>query len=157
MPTPTPIPVREQVLAAVHGRMAAFCTPAVTGGPTLYRNRRKEVPDAAMPALNMLDGGHDDPAEEAAYTEYPLTVSVDGFVKATADEALGPALSDLHARVVAALLADRTLGGVAVDLTEGGMVSDLNHGTGTSPQAKFTQFFTVRFWTKHGDPYTAGP
>lgn len=157
MPTPIPTPVREQALAAVHGRLAAVCAPAVPGGPTLYRNRRKEVPDAAMPALNQLDGGHDDPAEETLYTEYPLSVSVEGFVKATADEALGPALSDLHARVVKALLADRTLGGVAVDLVEGGMVADLNHGTGSAPQARFTALFTVRFWTRPGDPFTAAP
>ncbi len=145
-----PTPVREQVLAAVATLLAAI------PGVALYRNRT--VPVATFPALVLRDGGMTPSDETLGFTDYRLRLDVEGWVSAGTDAELGPAISELHAAVVAALLADTRLGGIAVDLHEGETSDpEIDRGEGRAPVAVFSTAFDVRFWTREGDPFTAGP
>ncbi len=147
-----PTTVREQCLAAFYTVLSGIA------GVTTYRNRRREVPHAAMPAFVQVDGGHDEPSDDnSGRTTYQLQVSVEGFVTADTDALLGPALSDHHGKLVSAVLADRTLGGLAIDVREGPMVADLDRSEGSAPAMAFNCTFTVDYWTVPGDPYTVAP
>lgn len=146
--------VREQVLAALFDRLSALKPAAVK---EVYRNRRKPIADQNLPALVMQDGGQSVPEELAGYTEYLLSAEIEGYVKAASDEDLGPAVSALYAATLAALMADRTLGGLAVDMIEGDVGIDLDRDLGSSPAGAFLLTVSVRFWTKPADPYTVGP
>jgi hypothetical protein len=51
---------------------------------------------------------------------YRLAVRVEGVLTRSDPETLGPALNALYGAALAAVLADRTLGGLAIDVAEGG-------------------------------------
>lgn len=145
-----PTAVREQILAAAATRLATLT------GVAVERNRTAAV--GAFPALVLRDGGMTPDDQTLGLTRYRLRFQVEGWVEAATDALLGPALSDLQARVVAALLADVTLGGLAVDLAEGETADpEIDRGEGRRPLAAFATDFTVEFFTREGDPYQPGP
>lgn len=147
-----PTPIREQIAAAVKTALSGIA------GVTVYRNRTKEVPENAMPALVLVDGGHDsDQTQSPGHTAYALELTVEGYAKAADDDAIGPALNDLYGKLLAAVMADTTLGGLAIDIREGGMTMDSDRGDGRASLGGFALTLYVDFWTSTGDPYTAAP
>jgi hypothetical protein len=96
-----PTPLREAALAAIAAQLAA-ALPSVP----VERNRRA-MPDLvheALPRLALLDGDHQVPGSDAFGTVlYRVQAMVVGHVSAATDAALGAALNDLHAAVVAAI------------------------------------------------------
>ena len=91
------IPIREAAYQRVATALATTSTP-------VERNRRAPIEPREMPILILRDAGHtarqDD---EAGLVTYLLTITVEGYVAAT-EAGLGLAVSDLHARVVLALV-----------------------------------------------------
>ncbi|MGE0715647.1 MAG: hypothetical protein AB7P02_09400 [Alphaproteobacteria bacterium] len=146
---PPPVAVREQALAAVETAMQTL------GGVTVYRNRSSRI--VSLPAVNLVDGGMKADDETLGLTRYDMEFSVQGYVDPANDAAIGPAISDLQARIVEALLADPTLGGVVVDVHEGESRVDIDRGEGKAPVAMIETDFTVEFFTREGDPYATGP
>ena len=145
-----PTSIREQVLAAVAARLGTI------GGVTVERNRVEPV--TAFPALVMIDGGHTVTEENAGLKLYASRFDVEGYVQTTTAAELGPSLSDLYAKTVAALMADRTLGGVAIDVREGELRDpEIDRTPGHAPHAAFSLAFEVDYTTRPADPYQPGP
>jgi len=136
---------REAVLAALVTALRGL------SGVTVYRQRGKAVKE--RPALNVLDGGHAEPLCLTGQTEYRLSVEIEAHVGAAKDEDLGPAASELYARVVETLTADPSLGGLVTDVAEGAM-TPLDHAEaeGAAAAAVFVLEFTVTFATAERNP-----
>lgn len=163
-----PVPVIEQVTRAV---LALVQSLGQAEGLTVYRNRRQHVGVGDMPALNLLRVGHRDSqgvSEEIGHTAYILELGVVGYARLDwkdrdsadqdrCDALLDTALTDLYAKVVSAVLADPTLGGLVVDIAEGGLLLDADRGEGKESAGMFDLTLSVTYWTKPGDPYTVGP
>lgn len=144
--------VREQIAAAVKTALAEI------DGVTVYRNRTKEMPEGVMPALVLVDGGHEpDATQSPGHTAYALELTVEGYAKADSDEGIGAAVNDLYGKALAAVMADTTLGGLAVDVREGAMTMDTDRGEGRASLGAFALTLNIDFWTPSGDPYTAAP
>jgi len=142
--------IREQVLAALESRLGTVA------GVTVERNRVESVTE--FPALVMIDGGHTVTDENTGLKLYRLRIDVEGYVEATTAAELGPALSDLYAKAVAALMADRTLGGIAIDVHEGELRDpEIDRTQGHGPHAAFSLAFEVDYATNPTDPYQPGP
>ena len=142
-------PVREQVLAAFLQALQGLA------GVTVERNRNRDVTAEMMPALVMLDGGQRR-RDESGLARYAMQVDVEGYVLATSDAALGPALDDLYARTVAAGLADHTLAGLAVDVREGELDVLIVRDAG-KPAAGFSLAFEIDSFTAPRDPFAPAP
>ncbi|MCA6305662.1 MAG: hypothetical protein IM628_12725 [Phenylobacterium sp.] len=141
--------VRERILADLYAAIDAV--PAVTA----YRNRRKPVEAARLPALVLTDGDHGEADRSLTRAEmFELRVAIEGLVRDTTDAAIGPALNALYGQTVAAIMADPTRGGLAHDTIEQGLAVDFDRGEGGQPVASFRLDVTVRYMTRPGDPYT---
>ncbi|BBK30309.1 hypothetical protein EDC65_2245 [Stella humosa] len=148
-----PTPVVEQVLAAVEARLAA-----ITGFPGLLVERNRDAEVDRFPTLLLIDGDQDRIGDETmGYRRVMLEFMVEGYVSANLQSGLGPARNALYAAVVAALMADPTLGGLAVDLHEGRTSRALGTGDGQTPAAAFATIYELEFWTREADPYSLGP
>lgn len=146
-----PTPVREQALAAIRLALDTQLT-----GVRVYRNRA--APLVNFPAVNLVDGGMKPDDGTLGFTRYDLSFAVQGAVEATDDEGLGPALSDLQARIVVALMGNVTLGGTVVDVHEGDTATNFDRGGDSrKPVAMIETEFTAVFFTREGDPYVGGP
>lgn len=146
--------IREQVLQAFYLRLQAVT------GVTILRNSGDQV-DVAPTAI-MVDGGQErhtgagGDGEVFGQDTYTLRVRVFGYVDAATDEALGGAISDLYAKIVAAILADPTLAGAAQYTREASSSlddPDWDSDRGRRPNAAFAVNFEVEFVTRNGDPY----
>lgn len=138
--------IREQCLAAFKSRLNTLA-PAVN----VYRNRGAEV--QRYPAVAMVDGGQDVLTPSAGLAIYTMRVGVVGWVSAANDDAQGPAVSALYGSIVAAVLADHTLGGVAVDVREGDMSDpSVDRSPGVAPTAAFEITFEIDFITAEKNP-----
>lgn len=136
--------IREQCLAAFATALSAMT------GVTVERNRSARV--TAFPSAIVLDGGQTPGTASTQVTVYTLEVAVEGWAAAATDAALGPAISALYGQIVAAALADPTLGGVAVDVREGGMSApEIDREEGIGPTAAFEIGFEIDFLTAEGD------
>ena len=145
-----PVCIREQVLAAFEARLSTIA------GVTVERNRVEPV--TAFPVLVMIDGGQTPSEENSGLKLYALRVDVEGYVQAGTAAELGPALSDLYAQAVKALMADRTLGGLAIDVREGEMRDpEIDRTQGHGPFAAFSLGFVVDHLTDPNDPYQPAP
>lgn len=146
------VSIREQVLSAFETLLGT-----VSGAPTVYRGRRKPVPEDKLPALVMRCTPL--PAEQlsAAVTRNLERITVTAFVKHGTDAGLDRALADLWASLQRVLEADPTLGGLAVDTT----LTDADQGAaeedGIGGLGEVFAALTVEYWTRPGDPYTAAP
>lgn len=138
--------IREQVLAAVETQLATIASV------TVERNRVEPV--AAFPTLVLVDGGHTVSEENTGLKLYALRLEVEGYVQTTTTPELGPALSDLYASAVTALMTDCTLGGIAIDAREGELRDpEIDRTQGHGPHAAFSLAFEVDFATDPADPY----
>lgn len=142
--------IREQVLAAVEARLSNII------GVTVERNRVEPV--TVFPSLVLVDGGHTVSDENTGLKLYALRLDVEGYVQAETADELGPALSDLYAKAITALMADRTLGGVAIDVREGELRDpEIDRTQGHGPHSAFSLAFEVDYATDPADPYQLGP
>jgi hypothetical protein len=144
-----PVPIREQVLAAFFTALQQIV------GVTVERNRNREVTPEMMPALVMLDGGQRR-QDESGLARYVAEADVEGYVLASSDAGLGPALNDLYARTVVAALADHTLGGVAIDVREGALDVMIVREAG-KPAAGVSLTFEIEFFAAPADPFVPAP
>lgn len=145
-----PTAVREQALAAIRLALETQLT-----GVRVYRNRSSPI--VTFPAVNLADGGMKPDDGTLGFTRYDLSFVVRGAIEAADDEALGPALSDLQARIVVALMGNVTLDGTVVDIHEGDTETAFDRPEGRKPVAMIETEFTAVFFTREGDPYIGGP
>ncbi len=142
--------VRERILADLFAAIDAV--PAVAA----FRNRRRPVEPARLPALVVTDGDHGEADRSLTQAEmFELRVSIEGLVRDTTDAAVGPAVNALYGLALAAVMADRTRGGLAHDTVEQGLAVDFDRAEGGQPMAAFRLDLLVRYMTRPGDPYTA--
>jgi hypothetical protein len=147
--------IREQVLAALKVRLETLL-PAVPG-LAVFRNRTKGI---TAPALNVQDGPQQKDSSIVAMQRTVMSVAIAGYVEATSDEEIGPALNDLYGRVIDALEADVTLSadlsgnGPAFDLREGGLDVDLGTDADGAPLETPAGWFyltvEIEFTTRQG-------
>lgn len=152
-----PTSVREQVLAAFETLLGTVTAPNVPGTFTVYRGRRKTVPEDKLPALVMRTSVVSQDQFNAGAVRNLERITVAALVKGTTDKELDQALADLSAALQMAVEADPTLGGIAVDtnLTEADQSTPDEDGYGGIGEVFAA--YTVEFWTRPGDPYTAAP
>lgn len=92
-------PLRESVLAAVAARLAALISDV-----PVDRARRAPVEIGDFPRLVLIGtSAFGDEGQSPTETFWTFGFSVTGYAKATTDLGAEQALSDLHARVMAAL------------------------------------------------------
>lgn len=136
--------VREQCLAAFAAALSNM------PGVTVERNRTARV--SRFPSVIVLDGGQTPNTASTQATFYTLRVSVEAWITASADAGLGPGISGMYGEILAAALADTTLGGVAIDVREGEMSGpDIDREEGIGPTAAFEITFEIDFLTAEGD------
>jgi len=148
--------VRERCLDALHQQLLASLAPQ---GITVTRNRRRRPDRKSMPAIILIDGGHEPDFEGRATHFWPfrLTAYLEGHVAAGRDEDLGAAASTLYGQTLAAALADTTLGNLAVDIEEAGYAQELVREEGTEAGIVFALNLTIIYATDDGDPYEPAP
>lgn len=136
--------IRERCLAAFAAALGAV------PGITIERNRTARV--NRFPSIIVIDGGQTPNTASTQATFYTLRVSVEAWITAAFDAGLGPAISATYGRILAAALADPTLGGVAVDVREGEMSDpEIDREEGIGPTAAFAIGFEIDFLTAEGD------
>jgi len=134
--------VRDTILAAIEAAIADLAVEVEVepaGDPSEF------------PALGITDAGHSVLEHEVSLTRRAMTVTIDGFVDGAGGKAPTAARNALLATVVAALMADETLGGT-VELIEDG---DLRLFTATLASVRrlgFAQDFEIQFSTSRADP-----
>jgi hypothetical protein len=148
--------VRERCLDALHQQLLASLMPQ---GVMVTRNRRRRPDRKSMPAIILIDGGHEPDFEGRATHFWPfrLTAYLEGHVAANRDEDLGAAASTLYGQTLAAALTDTTLGNLAVDIEEAGFAQELVREEGTEAGIVFALNLTITYATDDGDPYEPAP
>lgn len=141
--------LRERILAAIAGKLVTGAG-GLTPSPSVERNRDGAI--NKRPALGLFDG--DELVDDSIWgvDAYTLDFSVEGHVDG--GEA---AANELAGRVRPWLLADPTLGGLAIDLTLQAHSFMYTEGKGQKTVTGFRLSGQASYWTKPGDPFTAGP
>lgn len=138
---------REQIFAALDALLGAV--PDVES----YERQPSGDPDG-YPALALYDAGQELAEHESTACRYQLTVTVEGFVKGASGAAAHGALNALHAKAVAALMAEPPLGGLAELVEEAGQLRIDVAELASERRLGFAQDFTITFATPRGDPET---
>ncbi len=141
--------IREQILQAIVTKLGNLT------GVTIERNRDAAV--QAFPSLIVRDGNQETASINSGMTDYTMTVSIEGFVKSSSTASIGTDLNDLYARIVKAIIADYTLGGIAEDIAETGMDMLIDDMPGNAPHGAFNVTFQVKYTTLENDPYSLAP
>lgn len=149
--------IREQVLTAFEALLAGVVAQNVPGTLTVYRGRRKAVPDEKLPALVMRSSPLSSDQESAAVTRNLERVGVTAFAKSSSDAGLDRALADLWAALIRAVEADPTLGGLVVDINMTDADQSAADDEGVGGVGDVFAVFTIEYWTKPGDPYALAP
>lgn len=103
---------REAIIAAVQQRLEV-----IDGVEEV-----KRLPFAdplRFPALHIFDGGHRILDSEPQVTRYVIDLTIEGYLEAAGGEEAHAALQALYAKVVASLLTEPPLGGLAETIEEG--------------------------------------
>ena len=139
----------SQIFAALDARLSA-----VTG--LLEYERMPTGDPAKFPALHLFDGGDEPSEQEHAATRLMLSVTVEGYVEAAAGATAHDALTDLHAKAVAALCNDAgsNLGALVENIEIVGTRRIDTPELGETRRLGFAQDFTIAFATVRGDPNT---
>jgi hypothetical protein len=104
-----------------------------------------------FPSIALIDSGHTVLEREATLTRREMALTVSGFVEGEGGDAPSAERSALHAAIVAAIMADETLGGV-VELVDDG---DLRMSTAVLASQRrlgFDQDFAIQFTTSRINP-----
>jgi hypothetical protein len=143
------VAIREMAISRLVAALGAVGVPVERG--------RRSQPDAdEAPVMAVYDGGHNATVDDSGLATYEMQVLVEAAVSAADDATLGPAVNDLYARTIAALMADPTLGGVVTDTVESAFdirVPDVDESA--TPLAISTLTVTLRFFTDYGNPFAA--
>jgi len=149
-----PTSVEETIFAAVATKLDAIA------GYSFERNLSREVQISDVPMIILIDGDDDQTPYTTGSDLYHVRFDVELFVSGASDAELGPALSELQAKVKATLEdpADPKLGIPAV--------RDVRYLTRSQPDFigpdaaqriyGTALAYEVDFETAEGDPYTAG-
>lgn len=104
-----------------------------------------------FPSLAVFAGGHVVIDREAGVTRYESEFTIEGYVEGDGGTAPSAERNALQAAVVAAIMADETLGG-NVELLDD---ADCRFATATLASVRrlmFAQDFTIQFTTSRGNP-----
>jgi hypothetical protein len=147
-----PVPVREAAVVAVEARLRAMLPDAV-----VERARRAPVDPARerVPRLVLTaQGVVPDETQEPGRTHYSIEFEVAGYVRGAADLECEQLLSDLHARIVAAL-AGWEPGTVGLgDVAEQGAEFAAHAAeTGRLPTGEVVARFAIRAETPVASPF----
>lgn len=146
-----PTPIREAVLAAVAARLKAQLA-----GVTVVRALRAPLDPRLCPAV-ILRGGDMVADEDQSFGEtmWRIAFSVAGMITATSDLAAEQALSDLHAKVIAALqgydLGPATIQPNVLDAS----FEIYSAEDSATPAGEFTAAFEATAMTPNASPYAA--
>ena len=147
-----PDTVEQQVIAAFKARLDTIT------GVAIYQNRSKPVPDAGLPAIEMVVGGSEGAEFGATGIEaHSLNILVACYAKKTATRTAAEVNGDLRGAVRQAIGADPTLGDLVVDTNETDTDIDINEIDGAPESGGSLIAFSVLYWTRPGDPYSVGP
>jgi hypothetical protein len=136
--------IREQILAILDTRLAAL--------PGLAEYERMASGDpAAFPALILNDNGQSIRETEAGATRYALDLMIEGYVEGGTGASASAALNELHAAVVAAVMSEPPIGGLAEVIEEGALRVDVAT-LGGARRLGFALDLTIQFATRRGDP-----
>ncbi len=143
--------IRERILQAIVTALQTI------DGVEVLRNEPMSTEADGTPRLIVQDGGQSANEETYGATAYTLRAAVDGRVWAASGENPGTAMNALYVQAMAALFADRTLGGLAIDLREGAMDEPALDGETGNAIGAFRVAIEIDFWTKSNDPTALGP
>lgn len=138
----------EAFVAAVDG----------VAGLTVYTDRQAAIESGDLPAANILVTGST-PEDFVGHgvDAHRLQLVVALYDKAAAGETITEQLSTLRGQVRQAIAADHTLGGLVVDTIETDCDVDAAELAGAPKAGAAAIAFDVLYWTRAGDPFTAGP
>jgi hypothetical protein len=141
--------IREQILVALETTLQGI------GGPSVERDAALPMKVPAGGLVVLRDNGDVPRADFAGADQYDLTVTVE-VLHDSADTTT--TVDALRTQVIATLMADRTVGGLAVDLRRG-PASELDplHVEGAAPWSAVSLAFTILYWTAEGDPERLAP
>lgn len=145
--------VRENILAA------AYATLQAVSGVSAFRNLTSLAPESEFPAVVLFDGGESPGDVSPGGTNFlTLQLELELWVTANDENALGPALNDLLAKVSAAMFADVTHGQNAFDTFYAGMATPrLDRTEGAAPMMGALVNFTIQYQTARLDLTATGP
>lgn len=146
------VSVREQVLTAFEALLAGLVP-----GITVFRARRKELPEGKFPVAVMRGEVAGSEQQSAAHVVNIERVTVALVTDDRTDAGLDRALVDLGAKLQRALEQDPTLGGVAVDTNPADFNQVAADDQGIGGIGQVIAVYLVEYWTKPGDPYAAAP
>lgn len=152
------VAIREQVVRAFAASLAGL-TDQYGDAVNVFRGRDTQVSE--FPALVIEEGAENGIERSYGQIDLTMTLTVYGYVSMTADEGDVDAAgadyeaekTDLYARTVQAVMADRTLGGLAVDIRFLSMTPDIAMDAGTQA-GTLTIVFEVDYWTDADNPYS---
>lgn len=106
---------------------------------------------SAFPALYIFDEGHTLAEEEAGTTRYALSVSIDGYVKGGDGAESHAALNTLYSAVIAKLVTEPPIDGLAEEITEVDMKPTVA-ARASERRLAFALDLTIYFATERGNP-----
>lgn len=139
-----PTPYREAVMQAIINTLAPL--GAVVRNP-------EDVYTGPYPATLVYDGEQDADYGNHGITRYRLVVPVECMVQSSAAN-IGTALNEQYAAVVAAMMANHTLGGLAVDVVElSASEPNIDETRAAKRVGTIGITFAVDYVTPQGNPY----
>ncbi|MGF7176992.1 hypothetical protein [Azospirillum doebereinerae] len=150
-------PVRERVLTAFQALLETVMVEASPRAITVYRGRRKAVPDEKLPALVMRGAPVSSDQESAAVVRNTERITVTAYTSDATDAGLDRALVALWTALQRAIEADPTLGGLVVDTNLADADQDAADEEGIGGRGDVFAVYSVEYWTKPGDPYALAP
>lgn len=136
--------VRELIFADIEQRLndaesVALVERMPSGDPDVF------------PALSIFDGNQEPVDEGCGSTRYRLGVTIEGYVEGADGPEAHAALSELYKDVVAALITEPPLGGLAEEIQEGGLRVSVAH-LADARRLAFGLDFTIQFSTARDNP-----
>jgi hypothetical protein len=135
--------IREAIFKEVEDRLNSLGVGEVermpSGDPMVF------------PALHIFDGGQQTSTAETDVSRYDMSVLIEGYLEASGGSAGHTQLNDLYAAVVAVLIPEPPLGGLAETIDEGSLqitVAPL----ASARRLAFSLDFSVTFPTRRDDP-----
>lgn len=144
--------VREQILQYLLNSLKTL------SGVQVFRDRDSEIGEDELPAVVLIDGPHTASQDDYGFTRYEMPVGLELYVATKQDSELGTALNALYQQVMALILVDETLGGLAVTTREDSLSDpDINRSEGLTPLAGALLTLNITFMTKVADITSVGP
>lgn len=142
-----PVEYAEQVMLQLMAQLA----PLAVAHAGLRIERNRSEPLQTPPALLVDDGDDDIDDTIFGIDQHAMAFELGAFA---ADLAAARALA---AEAHALIAADPTLGGYVIDCRRLGRRPDAAQGRGGGELAVEVVAYSLSFWTRAGDPFTAGP